>query len=149
MQNLRGEMNMADSRPIKFRAWDKEDREMIYGIDECLMNWDNLKRRVDRFLNMPSHIPVMQYTGLRDKNGKEIYIGDILLLNNKNYDPTGDLYYEGRVIVRGTEDLGYTFEPVDPISEPFDSTSMWHVGEEDTTEIIGNTYENPSLLEEK
>jgi len=89
------------------------------------------------------------YTGLTDKNGEEIYEEDILLINNKNYEPENDLYYEGRVLVEKTEQLGFNLKPLDPVDEwGFDSTSMWHVGEGDTTEIIGNKFENPELSKE-
>ena len=129
-------------REIKFRTFMPDS----FGIERMIYPRDLLQFAMR--MEFKDVIP-MQYTGLKDKNRKEIYEGDILLLNNKNYDPTNDLYYEGRVIVRGTEDLGYTFKPIDPIPESFDSTSMWHVGEEDTTEIIGNIYENPELTKEK
>ena len=50
-------------REIKFRAWDKEKKEMIYfGIYDFL-----------------DCLPIMQYTGLHDRRGKDIYFGDIVM----------------------------------------------------------------------
>lgn len=61
------------SREIKFRAWDKDDKQMHYGLEVGYLHSDN----------QGSIIPIeemqlMQYTGLKDKEGKEIYEGDIV-----------------------------------------------------------------------
>jgi len=61
-------------REIKFRAWDKEKKEMIYfGIydtDEGYL----IQKQI--FLDC---LPIMQYTGLHDRRGKDIYFGDIVM----------------------------------------------------------------------
>jgi hypothetical protein len=53
-------------REMKFRAWDKDTCKMV---DKFLPDWSSISQK--RYL-------LMQYTGLKDKNGKEIYEGDIL-----------------------------------------------------------------------
>lgn len=96
-------------REIKFRAWDKECKFMRYGAENSLLVC----------LNNPSDFEVMQYTGLHDKNSKEIYEGDILLY------PNGE-----KIAVIW---MGY------PASfSPCEETNI--------TEVIGNIYENKELL---
>lgn len=65
-------------REIKFRAWDKNAKKMYYGKEEFFddmigfrfEHWDINTNRKD--------IILMQYTGIKDKKGKEIYEGDIV-----------------------------------------------------------------------
>lgn len=75
---------------------------------------------------------LMQYTGLKDKNGKEIYEGDIC----KNGDYESDAHaYNYRI-----EEVVY--------NEKEASFSGWNFNEDGMTcEVIGNIYENPELLQ--
>jgi len=134
-------------KETKFRIWDKEGKFM----EELVWPWALVDGEVYN-ITLESlsgeNILLMQYIGMKDRDGKDIYIGDILRLNNKNYCPGENLYYEGIVVVQPTEVLGYNIVTIKPPPEwNFDSTSMWHVGEGDTTEIIGNIYENKELLD--
>ncbi len=126
-------------REIKFRAWDKDDKEMICGINKYLMNWDGLNCNINRFFD--GELPVMQYTGLKDKNCREIYEGDILDI--------GEPQIKKRSFGVVTYQQGY-----------FGYNAPWLVGEEppiplkeycneifkECVKIVGNIYENPEFV---
>ena len=68
-------------REIKFRVWDNDSKK-IYNQDDFILTFDNVGE--DIYLKGNNEIipfyryKLMQYTGLEDKNGQEIYEGDIL-----------------------------------------------------------------------
>ena len=152
-------------REIKFRAWDgKRMSSHTFRLDDEHVSFDDhrsystISREVDLW-------EVMQYTGLKDKSGKEIYEGDIALYERYISAPcdyhSGEPYYpEGTYTRRGhvtiTTSMGVTlngiqrFEP-DDLGEKKESRkynqnpNCW--GE--YAEVIGNIYESPELLEAK
>ena len=125
-------------RQIKFRAWDKKEKKWLLGYDvgnlggfslfgECMLmdEWSAILNEYlfDRNGHTAEDLVVMQFTGLLDKNRKEIYEGD--------YFASGT--FVGVVVywrcAFGTGE-GQDFTPLDQ-----------YVGE-----VIGNIYENPELL---
>ena len=93
----------------------------------------------------------MQFTGLKDKNGKEVFQGDILKVQSAKED-YGSCSYGGFLKVVALT-CGYTLEPFNPTlkeiedkGELWDSSSLWHIRESKYIEVIGNIYENPNLL---
>ncbi len=83
---------------------------------------------------------VGQYTGLEDKNGKEIYEGDILNLYIPNWSECDTI--QRFVINDFFSDVNYLQAIVEHCKE------CWLDGESDYIEIIGNIHENPELLED-
>src|SRR5690606_21196229 len=110
-------------REIKFRAWDKENEVMIYpkGVlfDGRVVNFSC------GMLEPFEGYELMQYTGLKDKNGKEIYEGDI---------------YKAKMHVVKT---GRTIESIEVVEDIRGDNVYYY----DEVEIIGNIYEHPHLLE--
>jgi len=124
-------------REIKFRAWDKVCREMFYNSE--LANGDMMVICLDGEIQLsdddtykPDDFILMQYTGLKDKNGKEIYEGDVL-----HCDGFWNLY-----AVWDEENARFAFLCTDWVvtqGHPIQPHISNHC-------IIGNIYENPELL---
>jgi hypothetical protein len=77
-------------REIKFRAWDMAKKEMMY--DYCYLNKGNKFNCYTSTDNIRIIESVMQYTGIKDANGEEIYEGDILQDSDGYIDTV--LYHE-------------------------------------------------------
>ena len=111
-------------REIKFRAWNGEQMVSPDYIDNRgIAHWreNSIPTSTDK---------IMQYTGLKDKNGKEIYEGDIVRMANP---------YTSKL--RGSEVI-YTYAQFAIIADD----DFIPLGDIQNWEIIGNVYENPELL---
>lgn len=130
-------------REIKFRAWDV-GRNIMIGSDYP-KNWgDNsdewyfdLARMqltgIEDISKDTYHI-VMQYTGLKDKNGKEVYESDV-----------GNDKFNNKVIVKWNEQFYcYALLTIDEVVK-----DDWNFDLNDLNEIVGNIYENPELIKEE
>ena len=120
-------------REIKFRAWDKVEKKMF--IPARLSFKDELYQE---FYNDScggnehpfSYINLMQYTGLKDKNGKEIYEGDVVRYKAFEIWYARKVYFDTELCQFGLHSSNFLF----------------HNQFSDNLEIIGNIYENPELL---
>lgn len=157
-------------REIKFRAWDKKYKQMWF---PSLINVGNNSDDYDSLYPCPfgdddyvPHYPkeaeLMQFTGLRDKNGKEIYEGDILRLtcsSNENHAVTATVewvqdgyvgfvprIHDKRVKVVGGS-MDRTMQSMREIHTWCGSHYCFSYRSK--LEVIGNIYQNPELLTNK
>ena len=127
----------------KFRAWDRLRKEMNYKVmvgncdtdDEnwtCPIIWIENRKK---WLHFDDYECIMQSTGLKDKNGKEVFVGDIIKCTR---GCPHEVYLE--------KEYGGTFIGGMPAVYLKDLREGYAWTEHE--EIIGNIYENPELLEE-
>lgn len=117
-------------RDIKFRAWEKNLREIIPIVS---INFKNKMVNTENAWRLFNEIELMQYTGLKDKNGKDIYEGDIVNVNHYGGTPKYEKVHfyttAGFVSIHPFTDSGY----------------HWSAN---NCEVIGNIYENSEVLYE-
>jgi uncharacterized phage protein (TIGR01671 family) len=137
-------------RELKFRAWDKNGKRFLNGFylytGSCVGNaeigvWNNAETDIV-FDDYPQLI-LSQYTGLKDKNGKEIYEGDILGVIETEIVVEGSIEYVG---------AAFMLRAYNAFMEPM---GVWILGNTNSNflgyrnpssfEIIGNIHENPEL----
>ncbi|HCU01458.1 TPA: hypothetical protein DIC62_01505 [Candidatus Nomurabacteria bacterium] len=117
-------------REIKFRAWDKNSKtfithELINGKEDAVIS-------ICGFVDLE---PWQQFTGLKDKNGKEIFEGNLIAAKNYNPSVYEIKFIEGGFCATHPNLKGY---PID-INHFYPSTGC-------EIEVIGNIYENKDLL---
>lgn len=123
------------NRVIKFRAWDKNSQKMTF-VDH--LTWgkglgkDKKQELSEVNDEMPKWFALMQFTGLLDKEGKEIYEGDVVNLNCFACDEDCDGEHK-RVIEMEDGDFWPYMECIEPKK----------------SEVIGNIFENSDLLNQK
>jgi uncharacterized phage protein (TIGR01671 family) len=126
-------------REIKFRGWRRKYQCWEYGyLIECpapeLNEIVEVTKSGGRIIAAVERDSIGQYTGLHDKNGREIYEGDIVDIGLKNQD--GKLVLAP--VIYGEYIAGYVLDN--------GGNGIWQRLTEDC-EVIGNIYENPDLLE--
>lgn len=130
------------SRIIKFRAWDKLKKEWSNLI--CGMNlYPSIITEIQP-IEANKNLELMQYTGFKDKNGKEIYEGDIIkaignILSVKFNETKARFDF---LVHDVRENKKYEPEEVERIEDIY----CYQVLGKGNYEVIGNIYENPELL---
>ena len=118
---------------IKFRAWDKEKEQWH--------KWKPFYQDLDDSIEMTigakdENLVYLQFTGLTDKNGKDIYEGDVVkyVYWNEGFNPVKKHYTNHTVEymkVSGSDDMG--------------TDMIGYNSEVSSGEVIGNIYQNPEL----
>lgn len=132
-------------REIKFRAWDKVNKIMQYsGII-----WGDYDFPALSELNYGDNIynlsNLMQYTGLKDKNGKEIYEGDIIPIV---IEDLGRSIKTVNGVVKFKQGQ-WNIEYFHPFQKEMYICNLYRLLERREKEVLGNIYENPELLDIK
>lgn len=115
-------------REIKFRAWNESSNEMspLTQITFSGGGTWSVEKGKGVSLEFQPHIKVMQYTGLKDKNGKEIYEGDVV----KKYMSDGQFLHAPFAVLYQSEVCGFNINGKKSHSY----------------EVIGDIYQNPELI---
>lgn len=141
------------NREIKFKAWDKKKKKMCdilnfdffcnSGCTDTSPSWVKVERhlndedgnycRTEEWEGSGDDFEIMQYIGLKDKNGKEIYEGDIMYVAGV-----------GNCVVKFNYGaFGLTREDIHNVWEYFNEDFEGDID----MKVLGNIYENPKLLE--
>ena len=151
-------------KEIKFRAWDKKQRKWLLGYEypnlggfslfgEVVLmgEWQGVLNAYifNRDGRSFEDLSVMQYTGLKDDNDKEIYEDDLLRVQAPEWDWVGVVKFGNP---NGLYNWGFQLKPVSLKEDEVNPEILLWVETEvpgHTCEIIGNLYENPELLSNK
>ena len=124
----------ARMREIKFRAWNNDKNEWL-DKEDCKYLTIHLDGSYEINLGWVTifpHLTIEQYTGLKDKNGKEIYEGDIMRYDAIDYKVLWADYYAGFETKR--------------LNSPWNNAGLTLHFLASVGRVIGNIHENPELL---
>ena len=131
-------------REIRFRAWDKEDKKMFPVLEiDFVDGWVKMYCKIaGRHYNYLDNLVLLQFTGLEDKNGKEIYEGDIVSVKYIYDKRTTD---RAQVVWR-EDKAGFGLKSLKGLTN--EVYELYKITTEHNLEVVGNIYENKELLDE-
>lgn len=144
-------------RTLRFRAWDTVLSRWNYSIEiDCYGNLQEYKWNGSAFYakykndynedseDVSERFIICQFTGLLDKNGKEVYEGDVIKCNLNNNITKREYWHPiYKVIYRG---LGFTLEHIGGDLDSDTADFRFKYYSKESVEVIGNTYQNPELI---
>jgi len=129
----------------KFKVWDKVEKKWIDDTDIAINQQGLLFIRYEHQCNFApmsltksANYEIMFFTGLLDKNKKEIYVGDILKWDD-----------ECTIVIKSKEGLGFYYDVITQKDKNCVSFDIRFYRSEESAEIIGNIKQNPGLLRRK
>ena len=144
------------NRLLKFRAWDNDQKEWYKPIHEAFKGnlWElmisfsgdllaHTIKGVSHESTFKNKYEVNQFTGLIDKNGKEIYEGDLIL--DEEYDDDGNDISSNSQVLFDNETSQYVVDNSYAKTRTSLVSIVNYIGIENL-QVIGNIYENPELL---
>lgn len=135
------------NREIKLRAWHKKEKQMIDWFTLSQSAWNTYLNGTKTSLlysilvSDKDSFEAMQFTGLHDKNGKEIYEGDVITYID--YDSSHEEEYLNKGVVEYYDDeMKFTITNRNTVE-------IESIDFKKEVEVIGNVFENPELLSDK
>lgn len=149
-----------NKREIKFRVWDKQEQEMLYSDSELIKNFDIFsgwwfeegKESVDR-----NRMVLMQFTGMKDREGNDIFEGDIVKYNDGKH-----MHFDTGIYEIRSNGVGMFLYSEEDDYDSYDWCKNFKIelteftyeggnvrGANKRFRVIGNIYENHNLLDEE